>query len=156
MFSQYRVVLMLFLLTHDIIGDRWPEHLYLMREMEFSSRLRRSVIRTSQLSTTGSIAKRDPDAALVSQSDMDLPWEQFIVHGPMTVNLLGQLMVVSSKLDFSFREYQPTYSFVYIRYPDSFRATLTQIANGKSNYSLSNDETIVLVQMVGRPFSWHI
>lgn len=63
---------------------------------------------------------------------MDLPWEQFIIHGPMTVNLLGQLMVVSSKLDFSFLEFQTNYTFLYMRYPDSFRATLTQITNGKS------------------------
>ena len=69
---------------------------------------------------------------------MDLPWEQFIISGPSTVNLLGQLMVVSSKLDFSFRDYQPDYQFVYMRYPNSFRATLTQIANGKKNTSLTN------------------
>ena len=62
---------------------------------------------------------------------MDLPWEQFIISGPSTVNLLGQLMVVSSKLDFSFRDYQPDHKFIYMRYPNSFRATLTQIANGK-------------------------
>ena len=68
---------------------------------------------------------------------MDLPWEQFIISGPSTVNLLGQLMVVSSKLDFSFRDYQPDYQFVYMRYPNSFRATLTQIANGKKNTSVN-------------------
>ncbi|CAF1265140.1 unnamed protein product [Rotaria magnacalcarata] len=60
---------------------------------------------------------------------MDLPWEQFIIHGPMTVNLLGQLMVVSSKLDFSFLEYNSNLTFIYMRYPSSFRATLTQITN---------------------------
>ena len=65
---------------------------------------------------------------------MDLPWERFIISGPGTVNLLGQLMVVSSKLDFSFRDYQSDYKFVYMRYPNSFRATLTQIANGKKQY----------------------
>ena len=78
------------------------------------------------------IAGIDPDSALVSQSNMDLPWERFIINGPSTVSLLGQLMVVSSKLDFSFREYQADYNFVYMRYPNSFRATLVQIANGRS------------------------
>jgi hypothetical protein len=70
------------------------------------------------------------DTALVEQSGMDEPWQQFIISGPMTVNLLGQLMVVSSKLDFSFIDFSPNYQFVYMRYPQSFRATLTQIANG--------------------------
>ena len=70
------------------------------------------------------------DTALVEQSGMDEPWEQFIISGPMTVNLLGQLMVVSSKLDFAFTDFSPNYKFVFMRYPQSFRATLTQIANG--------------------------
>ncbi|CAF3320566.1 unnamed protein product [Rotaria socialis] len=75
------------------------------------------------------IAGVDRDSSLISQSNMDLPWEQFIVSGPATVNLLGQLMVVSSKHDFSFQDFMPDYKFVYMRFPRSFRATLTQIAN---------------------------
>ena len=34
-------------------------------------------------------------------------------------------------------DYQPDYQFVYMRYPNSFRATLTQIANGKKNTSVN-------------------
>ncbi|CAF2109584.1 unnamed protein product [Rotaria magnacalcarata] len=75
------------------------------------------------------IAGVDRDSSLISQSNMDLPWEQFIVSGPATVNLLGQLMVVSSKHDFSFQDFMPDYKFLYMRFPRSFRATLTQIAN---------------------------
>ncbi|CAF1432190.1 unnamed protein product, partial [Rotaria sordida] len=85
--------------------------------------------RAHRSTETNRIARVDPDSALVTQPTMDLPWEQFIVSGPATVILLGELMVVASKLDFSFRDYQPDYTFVYIRYPKSFRATLTQIAD---------------------------
>jgi hypothetical protein len=70
------------------------------------------------------------DTALINQGAMDEPWQQFIIGGPMTVNLLGQLMVVSSKLDFSFIDISPDYKFTYMKFPQSFRATLTQIANG--------------------------
>ncbi|CAF3752615.1 unnamed protein product, partial [Rotaria sordida] len=91
---------------------------------------------------TNRIARVDPDSALVTQPTMDLPWEQFIVSGPATVILLGELMVVASKLDFSFRDYQPDYTFVYIRYPKSFRATLTQIADVMKNELAKLDQTI--------------
>jgi hypothetical protein len=103
------------------------------------------------LTRIDSIALADPDAALVAQSSMDLPWEQFIVSGPTTVALLGQLMVVSSKIDFSFRDYQPDYNFVYMRYPNSFRATLTQIANGNSfNRGNLFADLLFLLRRMGR------
>ena len=71
---------------------------------------------------------------------MDEPWQQFIITGPITVNLLGQLMLVSSKLDFSFRRFSPNYHFEHMKYPDSFRATLTQISHGQS-ISITSDQT---------------
>ena len=83
------------------------------------------------LEAASSILNNANDTELVRQSGMDEPWQQFIVSGPMTVNLLGQLMVVSSKLDFSFVDFFPDSKFVYMKYPSSFRATLTQIANGE-------------------------
>ncbi|CAF0890921.1 unnamed protein product [Rotaria sordida] len=43
---------------------------------------------------TNRIARVDPDSALVTQPTMDLPWEQFIVSGPATVILLGELMKI--------------------------------------------------------------
>lgn len=61
---------------------------------------------------------------------MDEPWQQFIIGGPATVNLLGQVMVVSSRLDFSFVDTVPNHKYVFMQYPQSFRATLVQIANG--------------------------
>ena len=82
-----------------------------------------------------SLLNDESDTALVEQGRLDEPWEQLIISGPMTVNLLGQLMVVSSKLDFSFIDSLSNYQFVFMKYPQSFRATLTQIANG--NVSLT-------------------
>ncbi|CAF1276891.1 unnamed protein product [Didymodactylos carnosus] len=73
-------------------------------------------------------AKTD-DKQLIHQSEIDMPWQKFIVSGPVGVNLLGQLMVLSTKLDFSFRDSAPNYTYRYVRHPNSFRATLVQIAN---------------------------
>jgi hypothetical protein len=50
-------------------------------------------------------------------------------NGPTAINLLGQVMVLSSKKDFSFVEKLPDRTYKYVRYPTSFRATLVQIVN---------------------------
>ena len=84
-----------------------------------------------------SILQNPNDSALVEQSSMDEPWQQFIIGGPTTVSLLGQVMVVSSVLDFSFTDISPDQKYVYMQYPQSFRATLMQIANGKAHLRIA-------------------
>ncbi|CAF3814677.1 unnamed protein product [Rotaria magnacalcarata] len=70
----------------------------------------------------------EPD--LLEQAGIDRSWESQIVNAPATVNLLGQLMVLSSKRDFSFEAYMPNQTYTFITHRQSFRATLIQIANG--------------------------
>ncbi|CAF1139648.1 unnamed protein product, partial [Didymodactylos carnosus] len=70
------------------------------------------------------------DDQILSQSETDEKWHELLAPGPVAINLLGQLMILSSKLDFSFRDSAPDHKFVYIKYPQSFRATLVQISNG--------------------------
>ncbi|CAF0800080.1 unnamed protein product [Didymodactylos carnosus] len=69
------------------------------------------------------------DTQLSRQSVIDQPWEEMIISGPISISLLGQVLVISSKRDFSLEENRPEGGFKYIRYPKSFRATLTQISN---------------------------
>ncbi|CAM4747848.1 unnamed protein product [Rotaria magnacalcarata] len=69
----------------------------------------------------------EPD--LLEQAGIDRSWESQIVNAPATVNLLGQLMVLSSKRDFSFEAYMPNQTYTFITHRQSFRATLIQIAN---------------------------
>jgi len=57
------------------------------------------------------------------------PWEDFIVPGPTIIALLGQLMVISGKVDFSLKENAPRDGFKYMRHPESFRASLVQVSN---------------------------
>ncbi|CAF2109589.1 unnamed protein product [Rotaria magnacalcarata] len=66
---------------------------------------------------------------LAQRPTIDSTWENLIASGPTTVNLLAQIMVLSSKLDFSLKLAAPKYSFTYVKYPDSFRVTLGQISN---------------------------
>lgn len=61
--------------------------------------------------------------------DLNMPWEEYLVPGPAVISLLGQLMVISGKIDFSLIENAPRDGFKYMRYPESFRASLVQVSN---------------------------
>lgn len=96
--------------------------------------------------------RRSIDALNITDTDIDdlterpmidSTWENLIVNGPTAVNLFGQIMVLSSKVDFSFREGNPNQIFLYIKYPDSFRATLTQVSNGKYLFLLTYQNNIL-------------
>lgn len=54
---------------------------------------------------------------------------QLFSSGLETINLLGKLIVISTKANFSFQDSIPNYIFRYMRHPHSFRTTIIQIAN---------------------------
>ena len=56
-------------------------------------------------------------------------WDQFLTPAPLAISLLGELILVSTKTDFSLTERPPTDGFKYLRHPDSFRACLVQVSN---------------------------
>ncbi|CAF3408733.1 unnamed protein product [Rotaria sp. Silwood1] len=66
----------------------------------------------------------------MDQTTIDKAWEDCMITAPATLNLLGQVMVVASRVDVSFDHYSPNRVYQYIKYPKSFRATLLQISNG--------------------------
>lgn len=67
---------------------------------------------------------------LTDQSVIDDTWVDCMITAPATINLLGHVMVVASRVDVSFEQYSPNHVYKYIKYPKSFRATLLQISNG--------------------------
>ncbi|CAF0808771.1 unnamed protein product [Didymodactylos carnosus] len=69
------------------------------------------------------------DTQLSSQSFIDQPWEEMITAGPTAIQLLGQVIVISSRADFSVEDSKPADGFKYMQFPRSFRATLIQISN---------------------------
>ena len=69
------------------------------------------------------------DAQIVSQSEIERTWEELLVSGPIIVNYVGNLIVLSSKQDFPFTPPTPDYIYQHIIYPNSFRTTLVQITN---------------------------
>ena len=56
-------------------------------------------------------------------------WEEFLVPAPMSICLLGQLILISTKADFTLEKSQPKDGFKLLRWPNSFRACLVQVLN---------------------------
>jgi hypothetical protein len=57
-------------------------------------------------------------------------WEHLLSPAPLSVSVLGDLMVLSSVAqDFSLEKGRPENGFKYMEWPKSFRATLVQISN---------------------------
>ncbi|CAF5029130.1 unnamed protein product [Rotaria magnacalcarata] len=69
--------------------------------------------------------------ALTERTAIDASWEQCMIVAPVTIQLMGQLLIVASTKDVSFREFAPDRKFTYIRNPESLRATLLQVSHGK-------------------------
>ncbi|CAF3441469.1 unnamed protein product [Rotaria socialis] len=85
--------------------------------------------------------------ALTEKTSIDDPWERCMIIAPMTIQLLGQLLVVSSKTDVSFQEFSPNRSYKYIRNPQSLRATLLQISNDGYQAFLSAHSAMNTIQL---------
>ncbi|XP_058261344.1 uncharacterized protein LOC131362973 [Hemibagrus wyckioides] len=56
-------------------------------------------------------------------------WEEYLTPAPLSIAILGELVFISSKTDFSINKNPPKGGYKFIRYPDSFRACLMQVCN---------------------------
>ncbi|KAG7455934.1 hypothetical protein MATL_G00246260 [Megalops atlanticus] len=56
-------------------------------------------------------------------------WEDYLTPAPISIAILGELVFISSNVDFSIRQGAPEGGFKYVKYPDSFRACLMQVCN---------------------------
>ncbi|XP_036421380.1 uncharacterized protein LOC118804868 [Colossoma macropomum] len=56
-------------------------------------------------------------------------WEKYLTPAPLSIAILGELVYISSKTDFSINKNPPKDGYKYIKYPDSFRACLMQVCN---------------------------
>ncbi|XP_024117351.1 uncharacterized protein LOC112138920 [Oryzias melastigma] len=85
----------------------------------------------------GAIARTTQD--LTSAADMrnttqmlmqpNANWEGYLTPAPLSIAIMAELVFISSIIDFSINKNPPKDGFKYIKYPDSFRASLMQISN---------------------------
>lgn len=60
-------------------------------------------------------------------------WDRLFVPAPLSISLLGELLLVCADRDISLKDRCPEGGFKYLIYPDSFRACLVQITNSGWN-----------------------
>ena len=56
-------------------------------------------------------------------------WDSFLTPAPLSIALLGQLILISSEADFSLQDEKGSIRFEFLKYPNSFRACLVQVSN---------------------------
>ncbi|XP_059842746.1 uncharacterized protein LOC132403310 [Hypanus sabinus] len=56
-------------------------------------------------------------------------WEQFLMPGPLSIAILGEIIFISAGEDFAIDKVVPKEGFKYMKYPKSFRASLVQVSN---------------------------
>ena len=68
------------------------------------------------------------ETALLMMSP-SMNWAEFLTPAPLSIALLGQLMLVAGEKDFSLENQRPEKGFKFIEHPESFRACLVQVSN---------------------------
>lgn len=68
------------------------------------------------------------ETALLMMSP-SMNWAEFLIPAPMSIALLGQLMLIAGEKDFSLESQKPKDGFQFIQHPRSFRACLVQVSN---------------------------
>jgi hypothetical protein len=116
-------LLCVFLISVSLLADTWtvnalPSNALVIRTLR-QARANPAIF--------GDLSTNDTSVSIILEPSA--PWEDFIVPGPTVIALLGQLMVLSGKIDFSLQENAPRDGFKYMRHPESFRASLVQVSN---------------------------
>lgn len=66
---------------------------------------------------------------MILKVDSMCNWEQFLMPASTSIAILGQLMAIATKKDFSLDKKRPEGGFKFVKHPGSFRACLVQISN---------------------------
>ncbi|UJR36843.1 hypothetical protein I4U23_029556 [Adineta vaga] len=95
------------------------------------------------------------DDQLKHQTEIDKEWETLMVSGPIVVGYMGNLMVLASKKDFPFQA-PVGYVYRYIRYPNSFRATLAQVSSDMYNALMGAHTAMDEIQLAIKQVPTHV
>ena len=83
------------------------------------------IIKAKKSLTTASKLREDTQMIMQPYAN----WEEHLTPAPLSITVLGELIFISSKDDFSINQNPPKNGFQFIKYPNSFRACLMQVCN---------------------------
>uniref|UniRef100_A0A3B3I2C0 Uncharacterized protein n=1 Tax=Oryzias latipes TaxID=8090 RepID=A0A3B3I2C0_ORYLA len=79
---------------------------------------------TKDLTTTAEMRK---STQMLMQPNAN--WEEFLTPSPLSIAIMGELVLFSSGPDFSINKNPPKDGFKHIKYPESFREAVMQVCN---------------------------
>ena len=85
------------------------------------------VVKDMNKALIGANSGKDKNETALLMMSPGMNWGEFLTPAPMSIALLGQLMLIAGEKDFSLSK--PEKGFQFIRYPDSFRACLVHVSN---------------------------
>ena len=92
---------------------------------------------------------------MMMMADTCTSWDQFISPAPNSIAILGQLMLLSCKKDFSLEAARPE-GFKLITFPKSFRATLVQVSGAGFKAFNTADANMLQIMFLTSNVSDHI
>ncbi len=95
------------------------------------------------------------DDQLTLQDNIDGEWVHLMTAGPLSVNYVGNLLVLASKRDFPLTR-PPNFPFQHIKHPDSFRATLAQVSGSMYSALLGAHTTMDRIQLNVQQVPGHV
>ncbi|CAF1193411.1 unnamed protein product [Adineta steineri] len=108
------------------------------------------------LSSTTTLSDLNLDTQVLAQPVIEENWEELLVAGPLAINYIGNLMILASKCDFSLTSSSPSHVYEHIKYPNSFRMTLAQIASEIYNAFMNAHTTIERIQSSTKQIPQHL
>ncbi|XP_063074104.1 uncharacterized protein LOC134464638 [Engraulis encrasicolus] len=91
------------------------------------------IVKKKKELTTAAKIRKDTELILAPHAN----WDKYLTPAPMSVAVLGELVFISAKDDFSINKNPPKDGYKYMKYPDSFKASLMQVCN--SGWHAFND-----------------
>eukprot|EP00026_Physarum_polycephalum_P004372 Phypoly_transcript_04390.p1 GENE.Phypoly_transcript_04390~~Phypoly_transcript_04390.p1 ORF type:complete len:693 (+),score=158.35 Phypoly_transcript_04390:77-2155(+) len=85
---------------------------------------------------------------MVIMNSENANWGELIMPAPLAISLLAQLMLISTKADFKLDT--PQKELQYVKYPNSFRASLVQVSNcGWEAFNKAHSSMLQIAQHSG-------
>ena len=70
---------------------------------------------------------KNETALLMMSTSMN--WAEFLTPAPLSIAVMGQLMLIAGEKDFSLENQRPEKGFQLIQHPESFGACLVRVSN---------------------------
>ncbi|CAC5363892.1 unnamed protein product [Mytilus coruscus] len=148
-------------IVEHLLDDQSLEgHFPIMQQLKSLTLEMQSAIMMENLDSRAVVKKlntgKERKDLLVLKVDSLCTWEQFLMPALTSIAILGQLMAIATKKDFSLDKQIPEGGFKFVKYPGSFRACLVQISNSGCEAFMEAHKSMDKIRMYTMQFQENI